>query len=107
MKLISFQLALVLMVVTGANAAGAGTQAQETSSELLQPGKIRATGSTSPTAKTNTKKAATKKNPGQDKDATVKKPKRGQLVIAPIPVTSPALGAGLILAVGYVFKLNE
>ncbi len=107
MKLMNFQLALVFMVVLGANAAGAGTLGQETSSAPLQNGKILARGSTSPTAKTNTKKAATKKNPDQDKDATAKKPKRGQLVIAPIPATSPAVGAGLILAVGYVFKLNE
>jgi hypothetical protein len=36
-----------------------------------------------------------------------KKPKRGSLVIAPIPITSPALGSGLVLAIGYVFKLNQ
>jgi hypothetical protein len=107
MKLMNFQLALVFMVVLGANAAGAGTLGQETSSAPLQNGKILATGSRSPTAKTNTKKAATKRNPDQDKAATAQKPKRGQLVIAPIPITSPAWGAGLILAVGYVFKLNE
>lgn len=39
--------------------------------------------------------------------AKAKKPKRGQLIIAPIPITSPAVGSGLVLAVGYVFKLNQ
>src|SRR6478736_6739233 len=39
--------------------------------------------------------------------ATTKKPKRGQLIVAPIPITSPAVGRGLVLAVGYVFKLNQ
>jgi len=39
--------------------------------------------------------------------AKTKKPKRGQLIIAPIPITSPAVGSGLVLAVGYVFKLNQ
>lgn len=45
----------------------------------------------------------------QDKSATTKqkKPKRGQLIIAPIPISSPAVGSGLVLAVGYVFKLNQ
>jgi hypothetical protein len=36
-----------------------------------------------------------------------KKEKRGQLIIAPIPITSPAVGRGLVLVVGYVFKLNQ
>jgi Omp85 superfamily domain len=36
-----------------------------------------------------------------------KKPKRGQLIIAPIPITSPAVGSGLVLVLGYVFKLNQ
>ena len=43
----------------------------------------------------------------QDDNAKPKKPKRGSLVIAPIPITSPALGSGLVLAIGYVFKLNQ
>jgi hypothetical protein len=40
-------------------------------------------------------------------NAKPKKPKRGSLVIAPIPISSPAVGSGLVLAVGYVFKLNQ
>lgn len=35
-----------------------------------------------------------------------KKQKRGSLILAPIPITSPAFGSGLILGVGYVFKLK-
>src|SRR5215213_8070009 len=35
-----------------------------------------------------------------------KKPKRGSLIFAPIPISSPAFGSGLILGIGYVFKLN-
>lgn len=41
----------------------------------------------------------------QEKDET-KKPKRGSLIFAPIPISSPAFGSGLILGVGYVFKLK-
>ena len=36
-----------------------------------------------------------------------KKEKRGSLIIAPIPISSPAFGSGLLLITGYVFKLNK
>jgi len=48
--------------------------------------------------------------PGKQQKTTSvqpKKPKRGQLIVAPIPIFSPAVGSGLVLVVGYVFKLNE
>jgi len=35
------------------------------------------------------------------------KSKRGSFIFAPIPINSPAFGTGLILGVGYVFKLKE
>ncbi len=35
------------------------------------------------------------------------KPKRGTWIFAPIPIASPALGSGLVLVVGYVFKLDK
>lgn len=43
--------------------------------------------------------------PDNDKDK--KSNKRGSLVIAPIPISSPAFGSGLLLITGYVFKFNE
>ena len=36
-----------------------------------------------------------------------KKEKRGSLIIAPIPISSPAFGSGLFLVTGYVFKLDK
>jgi Omp85 superfamily domain len=93
------------MLLMGAAAAGADTKGQETSSAGPQNSNNQATSSPSPTANTDTKQAAKKKN--KDQDATPKKPKRGQLVLAPIPITSPAVGSGLILVAGYVFKLNQ
>jgi len=42
-----------------------------------------------------------------DDDKNKKRDKRGSLVIAPIPISSPAFGSGLLLISGYVFKLNE
>src|SRR5688500_10079851 len=45
--------------------------------------------------------------PQAGEKAEPKKEKRGSLVIAPIPISSPAYGAGLILVAGYVFWLNQ
>ncbi len=42
----------------------------------------------------------------KDAGTKPKKEKRGSLVIAPIPISSPAFGTGVVLVAGYVFKLN-
>jgi hypothetical protein len=39
--------------------------------------------------------------------AKPKKEKRGSFIIAPIPISSPAFGSGLLLITAYVFKVNE
>ena len=43
----------------------------------------------------------------QDPNDQQKKQKRGSLVIAPIPISSPAFGSGLVLVAGYVFKFDK
>jgi hypothetical protein len=43
----------------------------------------------------------------QQDDQKEEKEKRGSWIIAPIPISSPAFGSGLLLITGYVFKLNE
>jgi hypothetical protein len=43
----------------------------------------------------------------QDDQTPPKKEKRGSLVIAPISISSPAFGSGLILMAGYVFKFDK
>src|SRR6185295_3628853 len=51
-----------------------------------------------------------KKSSGPSKQTSPpaqKKPKRGEWVLAPIPISSPAVGSGLVLVAGYVFKLNQ
>lgn len=45
------------------------------------------------------------KNKSDDPD-TNKTPARGSWIIAPIPINSPAFGGGIILGVGYVFKIK-
>ena len=46
-------------------------------------------------------------NQQDDDKANQKSEKRGSLVIAPIPISSPAFGSGLILVAGYVFKFDQ
>jgi hypothetical protein len=43
----------------------------------------------------------------QDNQAKQKSEKRGSFVIAPIPISSPAFGSGLLLVVGYVFQFDK
>jgi len=57
-------------------------------------------------AKDDETKAGNKQSVPDD-DKNKKRDKRGSLVIAPIPISSPAFGSGLLLISGYVFKLNE
>jgi hypothetical protein len=47
--------------------------------------------------------------PAQQKDDGRKKKgeKRGSIIIAPIPVSSPAFGSGLLLVFGYVFQFDK
>ena len=60
-------------------------------------------------ASTNPPKDPSQSSSKQEKDTKgkTKKAKRGQLVIAPIPISSPAVGSGLVLVAAYVFKLNQ
>jgi hypothetical protein len=46
---------------------------------------------------------------GQQKEKVKKQKgeKRGSILIAPIPISSPAFGSGLILIAGYVFKFDK
>lgn len=48
-----------------------------------------------------------KTKPTKDPAAKPKKQKRGSLIPAPIPITSPTLGYGMILGLGYVFQLKK
>jgi Omp85 superfamily domain len=54
-------------------------------------------------AKGNSPAPATQQEDNQSKP---EKEKRGTFIVAPIPISSPAVGAGLVLGLGYVFKLD-
>ena len=48
-----------------------------------------------------------KRTPEEKQEKEQKKEKDSEWVIAPIPISSPALGTGLAWAVGYLFPLNK
>jgi hypothetical protein len=83
-----------------------------TSQPAPEKNEAAASGQTSsePDDQTTAQTMATSSAPVKQQKTTTakpKKPKRGQLIIAPIPISSPAVGSGLVMAVGYVFKLNQ
>ena len=95
----------LIMVLTAAVAAWAQSAPSQRTQQKTD-GEPAAQPSSGPLSQTAAKSSAS----GKEQDTTStqpKKPKRGQLIIAPIPITSPAVGRGLVLAVGYVFKLNQ
>ena len=61
--------------------------------------------SPSPAASPN-KIDADKKKPDDDASPDPGKAKRGSLLVVPIPIISPTFGSGLVLGLGYVFRLK-
>lgn len=66
-----------------------------------------AAGQNSVSANRPADKPATPSGRQKDEQGKQKSEKRGSIVIAPIPISSPAFGSGLLLIVGYVFKLDK
>lgn len=100
-RLAKIHLTIVLLIATGA--VGADALGQQPASAPAQGLEL----ATQSSSQTTQEPEDTEQTDRKAQHAQAKKPKRGQLVIAPIPATSPAVGTGLILAVGYVFKFNE
>ena len=62
--------------------------------------------STAPTqAKTESDKPGDKTE-SDKKDQKKKKPSRGAFVVAPLPISSPAIGTGLVPVIGYIFPFS-
>src|SRR5262245_36295148 len=55
----------------------------------------------------NTDDKTSEPDSGSPQKKATKKEKRGVIVLAPIPISSPAIGSGLLLGFGYVFPLNR
>jgi len=69
----------------------------------------------SPTPSPTAELASTQQDPGgltdsakqKDPETKAKKEKRGSIIVAPIPISSPAFGSGLLLITAYVFALDQ
>jgi len=55
----------------------------------------------------STNQSQTKSDPSKEAPSGKKKERRGAFVVAPIPISSPALGTGVTVAVGYIFPLRK
>lgn len=97
----SFVIASTVFIAAISISAQVPSPDKQTETDKKQP--APATSPTPDTTSAVTTEDDNKKQADQDKP---KKPKRGSLILAPIPIKSPAFGSGLILGVGYVFKLK-
>ena len=82
-------------------------QGQYKGSLLVQESAAASTPTPTPTPQSEAKAetpAPTSQDPTTGKP---EKPKRGTFIIAPIPISSPAVGSGLVVVVGYVFNFNQ
>ncbi len=50
---------------------------------------------------------AVPEGPNADKTKKPKKERRGAIVVAPLPISSPAIGSGIIPVLGYIFPLSK
>ena len=79
----------------------------EARSPLLSPGSTRAGAigtSGKPEGNKPSASSATTKSPPEAKK---EKEKRGEIVAAPLPMSSPAIGTGIIPVFGYIFPFNK
>ena len=100
----TFSLAL-LFVLLGVAEVQASQQASATPSPTPQKSKKKFGIGVSPVDI-----EAAHRNQGNAQPSNIesdRKQKHGEFVFAPIPMHSPAIGAGLELGVGYIFKLNQ
>jgi hypothetical protein len=59
------------------------------------------------TLQTSTEDSPQEHSSERAKQQEAKKEKRGSLIAAPIPISSPAIGSGVVLAGGYIFPLRK
>ena len=76
---------------------------QPTTSAPAATGQQGATGTPDDVNKSLPATVATK----DDKAKKEKKPKRGAIVVAPLPISSPAIGSGIIPVLGYIFPFSK
>lgn len=106
-------LLILIVILTAYVSASAQTATSQVADEKKNTEAVAQTSSEPGEQSTGqTTGPATAKTPAQTKPqkaatAKPKKPKRGQFIAAPIPISSPAVGSGLVVAAGYVFKLKQ
>jgi hypothetical protein len=119
-KLAAYLLIAVFLIADSSNAF---SQSQSPAPVAVQTAQLQVTAQLNPDpAPAEASDAVSRKtvstSPAQDLDTDStkqqkedagkqKSEKRGSFIIAPIPISSPAFGSGLLLIVGYVFKFDK
>jgi hypothetical protein len=92
--------ALVLQPVIAQETAGLGATSGAS-------GEILGQESTSVQNQVSAGVAAAESQKAKPKEKKKKREKRGSFVVAPIPISSPALGSGIVPVVGYIFPISK
>ncbi len=97
-----FLLCVCVAQVTRAQDPAPGAQAPETQS----PSPKDAAQNSTTSATTETKDEEKTAKAEEKKKEEEKKAHRGAIVVAPLPIVSPAIGSGIVPVVGYIFPLQ-
>jgi hypothetical protein len=97
----------VWAIIIAAAVVIAGVSRVRGQSAAPSPADEITTSEESPGASSNAAKEFQTTAKQKDDPSKPKKEKRGSFIVAPIPISSPAFGSGLLLITAYVFKLNQ
>ena len=93
------QVVFSIMLIGGASTFFSDPCLGQEEQQVKEPPNVQKTATQ---AEQSTKPAQTEAQPKKKE----KKPPRGALVVVPIPMSSPAVGSGLVPAVGYIFPFS-
>lgn len=98
---------LLLLLITGAPIFLSGSSL--TNQEPPSATSADASSQIEISSSNDTAQSAASEKPASDnkKDQEKKKEKRGAFVVAPLPLSSPAIGSGIVPVVGYIFQFSS
>jgi surface antigen Omp85-like protein len=99
--------ALALIVTGGLCVSGQGVQVRaQTSTPTLTNQESAQQQASPPDAGKTSAQSTTPSQPGAPKEKKKKVNGRGAFVVAPLPISSPAIGSGIIPLIGYIFPFS-
>lgn len=105
-NLITRSVILVIFILAFSWVSSNGQEPTPTPETKPNSADSKATAPQSPDASSNTAGTNQAVTSTDDPATTQKSPKRGTFIPVPIPIVSPTFGSGMVLGLGYVFKLK-